>query len=88
MVPYQRIYGVDEPALLLPLANDGKLSRDLPEGTPYALVGSSSLYKRESYPYGNIPQGKVTASSPGGDDVFQGLGSLSFSGSWQSFFTR
>jgi hypothetical protein len=52
LVPYRRIYGVDEPARLPPLRNDGKLSKHLPEGTPFGLVGTSSLYKRESYPLG------------------------------------
>jgi hypothetical protein len=61
LVPYKRIYGVDEPRRLAPLANDGKLSTHLPEGTPYGLVGTSSLYKRESYPNGSVPKGKVTA---------------------------
>jgi hypothetical protein len=62
LVPYRRIYGVDEPAHIEPLANDGRLSRHLPEGTPTGLVGSSSLYKRESYPYGRVAAGSVTAS--------------------------
>lgn len=61
LVPYKRIYGVDEPARLPTLANDGKLSKHLPEGTPFGLVGTSSLYKRESYPNGEVPRGKVTA---------------------------
>jgi hypothetical protein len=42
-VPYKRIYGVDEPRRLGALANDGKLSPHLPEGTPFGLVGTSSL---------------------------------------------
>src|SRR6185503_19383520 len=50
VVPYERIYGVKEPASLPRLANDGKLSPHLPEGTPFGLVGTASLYKRESYP--------------------------------------
>jgi hypothetical protein len=62
LVPYKRIYGVDEPARLPALRNDGKLSKHLPEGTPFGLVGSSSLYKRESYPLGVVPKGKVTAA--------------------------
>jgi hypothetical protein len=61
LVPYKRIYGVDEPARLTPLANDGKLAKHLPEGTPFGLVGTSSLYKRESYPYGVVRPGSVTA---------------------------
>ena len=62
LVPYRRIYGVDEPRRLEPLANDGRLSPHLPAGTPTGLVGTSSLYKRESYPYGRVPEGSVTAS--------------------------
>jgi hypothetical protein len=61
VVPYQRIYGIAEPRDLTPLANDGKLSPHLPEGTPFGLVGSSSLYKRESYPNGKVFPGEVTA---------------------------
>src|SRR4029077_21017745 len=62
LVPYQRIYGIDEPPRLAPVANDGKLSKHLPAGTPFGLVGTSSLYKRESYPYGAVPPGSVTAA--------------------------
>jgi hypothetical protein len=62
LVPYRRIYGVAEPKHLPALANDGKLSKHLPEGTPFALVGSSSLYKRESFPLGVLPKGSVTAT--------------------------
>ena len=61
LVPYRRIYGIDEPARLAPLANDGGKSPQLPAGSPFGLVGTSSLYKRESYPYGAVPAGKVTA---------------------------
>ena len=50
-----------------PLANDGKLSQHLPEGTPFGLVGTSSLYKRESFPYGVVPPGSVTATFAGDD---------------------
>lgn len=73
VVPYKRIYGIAEPKRLDPLANDGKLSPHLPEGTPFGLVGSSSLYKRESYPNGVVPEGKVTAKFAGGNDVWKGL---------------
>jgi hypothetical protein len=65
LVPYKRIYGLDEPRRLAPLANDGKRSRHLPEGTPFGLVGSSSLYKRESYPNGAVLPGSVTANWAG-----------------------
>jgi hypothetical protein len=68
LVPYKRIYGVDEPRKLPALANDGKLSPHLPEGTPFGLVGTSSLYKRESYPYGVVKPGSVTASFAGEKD--------------------
>jgi hypothetical protein len=60
LVPYKRIYGVDEPRRLPALRNDGALSKHLPEGTPFGLVGTSSLYKRESYPLGAVPKGSVT----------------------------
>ena len=62
LVPYKRIYGVDEPKRLPTLRNDGKLSKHLPEGTPFGLVGTSSLYKRESFPHGVVPKGSVTAT--------------------------
>jgi hypothetical protein len=62
VVPYKRIFGVEEPRKLDALANNGKLSPHLPEGTPFGLVGTSSLYKRESYPQGAVPKGKVTAT--------------------------
>lgn len=61
LVPYKRIYGVNEPAKLARVANDGKLSKHLPEGTPFGLVGTSSMYKRESFPRGSVPKGSVTA---------------------------
>ena len=64
VVPYSRIYGVKEPKHLKPLANDGSLSKHLPAGTPFALIGTSSFYKRESYPNGVVPKGKVTSEAP------------------------
>ncbi len=67
VVPYERIYGVKEPRQIAPLANDGRLSPHLPAGTPFGLVGTSSFYKRESYPNGRVPEGKVTAEYAGGD---------------------
>ncbi len=68
VVPYQRIYGVKQPAVIKPLANDGSLSPHLPEGTPFGLVGTSSIYKRESYPEGGVPKGSVTATFVGERD--------------------
>jgi hypothetical protein len=67
LVPYERIHGVKEPKALSPLANDGSLSRHLPAGTPFGLVGTSSFYKRESYPNGVVKPGTVTAGYAGGD---------------------
>ena len=61
LVPYQRIYGIKEPARLPTLPNDGTRSKHLPEGTPFGLVGTSSMYKRESFPRGKVPAGSVTA---------------------------
>jgi hypothetical protein len=73
LVPYRRIYGVPEPRALKPLANDGTLSPHLPEGTPFGLVGTSSLYKRESFPNGVVRPGEVTATWPGKGKVpYQG----------------
>ena len=76
LVPYKRIYGQDEPKRIAPLANDGKLSPHLPEGTPFALIGTSSFYKRESYPNGAVPPGKVTAGWAGNKDSHDGYNGL------------
>jgi Hydrazine synthase alpha subunit middle domain len=73
VVPYERIYGIKAPKRLEPLANDGSLSPHLPAGTPFGLVGTSSFYKRESYPNGRVPQGKVTAEFAGGRDEWKSL---------------
>jgi hypothetical protein len=76
LVPYRRIQGVDEPSRIPPLTNDGKRSPELPEGTPFGLVGTSSLYKRESYPNGVVPPGRVTSTSAGGPDRTGGFRDL------------
>lgn len=75
VVSYRHIYGIDEPKRLEPLANNGKLSPHLPTGTPFGLIGSSSFYKRESYPNGAVPEGKVTAtvSDSKAKDPWRGL---------------
>ncbi len=73
VVPYERIHGVKEPKRLAPLANDGSRSKLLPEGTPFGLIGTASLYKRETYPNGRVPEGKVTATYAGGNDPWRGL---------------
>src|SRR5699024_5458232 len=51
VVPYMAMHGVPEPAELEWLPNDGQQHPLLPEGTPHGLVGSSSLYRRESFPH-------------------------------------
>ena len=54
VVPYRRIFGIDEPRRIEPLANDGSRSKELPEGTPFGLIGTSSFYHRDTAPgYGN-----------------------------------
>jgi hypothetical protein len=54
VVPYAAVHGVAEPVALPWLPNDGSLRPELPAGTPYGLVGTSSVYKRESFP-GFVP---------------------------------
>src|SRR6185503_8788054 len=54
VVTYHDVHGVDQPAVLPWLPNDGSIHGDLPAGTPYGLVGTSSFYKRESFP-GFVP---------------------------------
>jgi len=73
VVPYERIYGQKEPTAILRLKNDGKLSPHLPAGTPFALVGTSSFYKRETYPNGVVKPGSVTGEYAGGNDPWKGL---------------
>ena len=63
VLPYSRIHGVAEPDDLGWLPNAGGEHAQLPAGTPFGLVGSSSLYKRESFP------GHVTSWS----NTFDGL---------------
>lgn len=75
VVSYRRVYGIDEPATKPALANDGQLSPHLPAGTPFGLIGTSSFYKRESYPDGAVPEGSVTSTFTGERDYngFRGL---------------
>ncbi len=74
VVPYADVHGVPEPLELPFLPNDGTEHAELPEGTPYGLVGSSSLYHRESFP------GHVTSW----DDTFDGLDAFNTSENNQS----
>jgi RNA polymerase sigma factor (sigma-70 family) len=76
VVPYKRIYGIDQPPLLAGTRNDGKLSTHLPEGTPFGLFGTSTLCKRESYPGGIVLPGTVTATFAGGGDITSGYRGL------------
>ena len=50
VVPWRDIHGTDEPASNPWLPNDGSVHAELPAGTAYGLVGSSSLYKRDTFP--------------------------------------
>jgi hypothetical protein len=50
VVPYAAVHGVPEPTDLGWLPNDGTQHAALPAGTAYGLVGTSSFYKRESFP--------------------------------------
>jgi hypothetical protein len=73
LVPYERIYGIKEPTNLPRLKNDGSLSKLLPAGTPYGLIGTASFYKRESFPNGAVSKGSVTATYAGGKDRWKGV---------------
>jgi len=69
------------------LKNDGNLTPLLPEGTPFGLLGSSSLYKRETYPSGAVYKNDVTAwVQEGVKDPYQNLGTLTFSGFGGNWF--
>ena len=50
VVPWSAIHGQAEPDQRPWLPNDGGEHASLPAGTPYGLVGSSSLYKRDTFP--------------------------------------
>lgn len=73
VVPYSRVYGQAEPRTIPRIANDGSRSKHLPAGTPYGLVGSSSMLKRESYPNASVPEGTVTSTFTGKNDPWKGL---------------
>lgn len=57
VVPYSAIYGVTAPKALPFNANDGSVHASLPAGAPYGIIGTSSLYKRESAPGGRAISG-------------------------------
>ena len=50
VVTYEDIYGIEEPARLPWYQNDGSEHPELPAGTPYGLVGTSSFYHRDTAP--------------------------------------
>ncbi len=50
VVPYADVHGVAQPVELPWLPNDGSVHTELPAGTPYGLTGTSTFYKRESFP--------------------------------------
>ncbi len=50
VVTWQAIHCDPEPAMRDWLPNDGSVHSALEAGTPYGLVGSSSLYKRDTFP--------------------------------------
>ena len=50
VLTYKAVYGVDQPNEFPWLPNDGSLHTELPAGTAFGLIGTSSLYKRESAP--------------------------------------
>lgn len=56
VVPWSAIHGQDEPDNLGWLANDGSQHPELPEGTAYGLTGTSSMYKRETFPDAGSPK--------------------------------
>jgi hypothetical protein len=74
VVSYRDIHGVDTPTQLPWLPNDGAKHIELPAGAPYGLVGTSSFYKRESFP------GQVTPWS----NTFDGLDAFNTTENGQS----
>jgi hypothetical protein len=74
VVPYRSVHGVDEPVRLPWLPNDGTVHAALPPGSPHGLVGTSSFYKRESFPGFVVPW----------SDTFDGLDAFNTSENGQS----
>jgi Hydrazine synthase alpha subunit middle domain len=67
VVSYLRTYLIEQPPAIPQQHRDG-------EGSPFAFIGTSSFYKRESYPNGAVtPIGAVTAKYFGGNDPWKGL---------------
>ncbi len=64
VVPYQSIYGIPEPATIPTIANDGSLNPALPAGTPFALIGTSTLNRRDTSPINSPTGGIVNPKDP------------------------
>src|SRR5262245_46176190 len=60
LVAYERLYGVKEPKRRIH-KSDGQRDGALPDGTPCGIVGTCSLYQRESASGGVVREGSVTA---------------------------
>jgi hypothetical protein len=54
-IPYLNIHGITKPAIVPDHDNRGSVDARLPEGTPFALFGTSSMYNRESAPLKGDP---------------------------------
>ena len=63
VVTYQRRYGQDPRPIARTTYQDAVAQRHLSPGSPFGLVGTASLRKRESAPYGRVVPGSVTAHS-------------------------
>jgi hypothetical protein len=63
VVPYKAIYGLEEPATLPWLPNDGTASPHLPAGTPFGVVGTSTFYKHNVDPWDMKAPGDVSGSA-------------------------
>ena len=77
VVTWQAIHGNPEPATRAWLPNDGTAHVALEAGTPFGLVGSSSLYKRDTFP------GRGRAEFDGLDPFNTSENSSSSNWSWQ-----
>ena len=62
VVSYKAIHGIREPKQLDWLPNNGQLHAQLPEGTPFGLIGTSSFYNRETTPGVAEPEKKAFGS--------------------------
>lgn len=74
VVPYSGIYGVAAPHEFSWLPNDGAKRGELPKGTPYGIVGTSSMLNR------NVSNPIKMGTFPKGVDPFNPL--LNIEGNW------